>query len=167
MKPKIVGSVIADAGMTVLLIWLMAFELVGRTAHEWIGAGMFVLFILHHMLNWKWSKNLFRGKYTAIRLFQTVIAVLAFALMIGAMVSAVLISRQVFDFLPIHGGRGFGRIPSYLFLQIRFPFFDFEEPLFFFFMDYLAAMGLFVWIGHYLVKTIRWAQKRKRSKSEG
>ena len=30
--------------MTVLPMLLMAFERIGRTAHEWIGAGMFVLF---------------------------------------------------------------------------------------------------------------------------
>ena len=105
MKPKIVGKISIDVGMTVLLILLMAFELIGRTVHEWIGIGVFVLFILHHILNWKWNKNLFRGKYTVIRLFQTAIAVLAFVLMIGTMVSAILISRQVFSFLPIHGGR--------------------------------------------------------------
>ena len=35
-------------------------------------------------------------------------------------------------------------IPTYLFLQSQFVFFDFEEPLIFFFLDYLAAMGLFV-----------------------
>ena len=69
MQSKTIGKIIVDLGMTVLLMLLMAFELIGRTAHEWIGAGMFVLFILHHILNLKWSKNLFHGKYSAYRFF--------------------------------------------------------------------------------------------------
>ena len=179
---------------------------------------MFVLFIVHHILNRKWSGNLFHGKYSSYRSLQTVSAVLVFFAMLGSMVSAVLISREVFAFLPISGGRSFGRtlhmlcaywgflflsfhlgihwnmilgmagklcgkpsklrarlirtagiliaiygvyalirrdILSYLFLQTQFVFFDFEEPLIFFFLDYLAVMGLFVFAGHYAGKAVR------------
>ena len=90
MQPKMVGKIIVDLGMTILLMLLMAFELIGRTAHEWIGAGMFVLFIVHHILNRKWSGNLFHGKYSSYRSLQTVSAVLVFLAMMGSMVSAVL-----------------------------------------------------------------------------
>ena len=62
MQPKMIGKIIVDLGMTILLMLLMAFELIGRTAHEWIGAGMFVLFILHHILNRKWTGNLTDGE---------------------------------------------------------------------------------------------------------
>ena len=109
MKPKMIGKITVDLGMTILLMLLMAFELIGRTAHEWIGAGMFVLFILHHILNRKWTGNLLHGRYTPYRVLQTVSAVLVFLAMLGSMVSAVLISREVFAFLPISGGRSFGR----------------------------------------------------------
>ena len=44
-------------------------------------------------------------------------------------------------------------------LQNPFVFFDFEEPLIFFFLDYLAVMGLLVWAGHYLAKLVRKMQK--------
>ena len=44
MQSKTIGKIIVDLGMTVLPMLLMAFERIGRTAHEWIGAGMFVLF---------------------------------------------------------------------------------------------------------------------------
>lgn len=44
MQSKTIGKIIVDLGMTVLLMLLMAFERIGKTAHEWIGAGMFVLF---------------------------------------------------------------------------------------------------------------------------
>ena len=39
MQSKTIGKIIVDLGMTVLLMLLMAFERIGRTAHEWIGAG--------------------------------------------------------------------------------------------------------------------------------
>lgn len=46
-------------------------------------------------------------------------------------------------------------IGSYLLMRIQFAFFDFEEPLIFFFADYLAIMGLFVCVGHYLAAGIK------------
>ena len=191
MKPKMIGKIIVDIGMTVLLMLLMAFELIGRTAHEWIGVGMFVLFIIHHILNRNWSKNLFRGKYPPVRVLQTILAALVFLAMLGSFISAVLISRNVFAFLSLRHGAALGRImhmlcaywgfvllslhlglhwstilsmarrlmrkpsrtrrialstfgncialygiyalihrgiPSYLFLQAQFVFFDFDEP---------------------------------------
>lgn len=67
MKPKAVVKLAVDAAMTVLLLLLMAFELVGRAVHEWIGVGMFFLFVLHHLLNRGWTKRLFQGKYTPYR----------------------------------------------------------------------------------------------------
>ena len=218
MNPKMIVKVVVDIGMMVFLMLLMAFELIGRTAHEWIGAGIFILFIIHHILNWKWTRNLFCGKYSHFRMLQTVCVLLIFITMLGSMISAMLISRQVFVFLPISGGRSFGRtlhmlcaywgflflsfhlgihwnmilgmagklcgkpsklrarlictagiliaiygvyalirrdILSYLFLQTQFVFFDFEEPLIFFFLDYLAVMGLFVFAGHYAGKAVR------------
>ena len=42
------------------------------------------------------------------------------------------------------------QIGEYMLLRTPFVFFDFDEPLVFFFLDYLAVMGLFVCIGHYL-----------------
>ncbi len=53
---------------------------------------------------------------------------------------------------------------SYMFLKIQFVFFDFEEPLIFFLLDYMAVMGLFVFIGHYLAESLkRCGRKRKKA----
>ncbi len=95
--------------MTVLLFCLMAYLLVGEIAHEWMGVAMFCLFILHHVLNWKWHKNLIKGRYMPLRILQTGINVLILLSMIGLMVSGIIMSREVFDFLPISGGMGFAR----------------------------------------------------------
>lgn len=62
-----------DIGMTIVLLLLMPYELVGQVAHEWLGIGIFVLFIAHHILNGKWSRNLLKGKYTPLRIWQTIL----------------------------------------------------------------------------------------------
>lgn len=52
-------------------------------------------------------------------------------------------------------------IGLYMTLQSLFVFFDFEEPLGLFLLDYLAVMGLFVWIGHYAAKILKRIPARK------
>lgn len=98
-----------DVLMTAALLFLMGYQFWGETAHEWIGAGMFVLFLLHHILNGSWHKNLFRGKYPRIRIFLTVIDVLTLLSMIAQMYSGIVLSRHVFVFLPIESGLAFAR----------------------------------------------------------
>lgn len=98
-----------DVLMTAALLFLMGYQFWGETAHEWIGAGMFVLFLLHHILNGSWHKNLFRGKYPPIRIFLTAIDVLTLISMIAQMYSGIVLSRHVFAFLPIESGLAFAR----------------------------------------------------------
>lgn len=225
MKPKMTAKICVDIGMTIALLFLMTYELIGQASHEWLGIGIFVLFILHHILNRKWSGSLLKGKYTPLRIWQTTLVLLVLAAMIGSMVSGVILSRHALSFLPIKGGRSFARslhmlasywgfvlmslhlglhwrmmmgmagkvvkkpsaartwtlrilafaiavygvyafikrdIGQYMLLNIQFVFFDFEEPLIVFLLDYMAIMGLFVFIGHYLTDILkRYSKKRK------
>lgn len=109
MKPRMIMKLTIDFAMIVALMLLMAYELIGQGSHEWIGIGIFVLFILHHILNWKWSKGLLKGKYTAFRTFQTVLVFFVLLTMVGSMVSGIILSRHVITFLSISGGRNFAR----------------------------------------------------------
>lgn len=218
MKRKTVLKIAVDIGMTVILLFLMAYELVGETAHEWLGVGIFVLFVTHHVLNHQWLRNVFKGKYTALRIWQSILVAGVFLTMIGSVISGIILSKHVFAFLPIKGGRAFARnlhmlsaywglvwmalhlgfhwnmmmgmakrvvkkippvcqwllrgiaiviagygvyafarrdIGSYMLLKNQFVFFDFEEPLVFLMVDYMAVLGLFVCIGHYLTKGLK------------
>ena len=110
MKPKARLKVGIDILMTLLLLLLMGYQFFGDAAHEWAGAGMFALFIIHHLLNGSWHKNLLRGKYDAYRMFMLVIDVLLFADMLGLMVSGLMLSNHVFAFLGIHGSMSFARL---------------------------------------------------------
>ena len=64
---------IIDVSMTVLLLCLMAYQVTGEALHEWIGIGMTVILIIHHVLNMKWYSALFKGKYNGYRIITTVI----------------------------------------------------------------------------------------------
>ncbi len=73
MKTKAIMKISVDILMTIGLLFLSGYQLWGEMAHEWVGAGMFVLYIIHHLLNLNWYKNLFRAKYTPMRVFQFVV----------------------------------------------------------------------------------------------
>ena len=70
MKAKTIVRLSVDFLMTIFLLLLMGYQFWGETAHEWVGAGMFLLFIAHHILNGSWYKNLFRGRYTPVRILD-------------------------------------------------------------------------------------------------
>lgn len=195
-----------DLLMTAALLLLMAYSLIGEAAHEWIGVGMFLLFLAHLALNRKWVGSLGKGRWPVYRIVQTAIAALCFLTMMGAMASGIVLSNYIFAGLRIRGWSALARqvhllcsywgfvlmslhlglhwsivlaaarrfprkqvfrwlgwlaalygvfalwkraLPDYLFLRTHFAFFDYEEPVLFFFADYLAIMGLFIFCGHY------------------
>lgn len=227
MKPKMILKLAVDIGMTAALLLLMAYELVGQAAHEWIGIGMFVLFVIHHILNGSWIRNLLRRRYNPVSIMQTGLVLLILCAMAGLMVSGIILSRHALSFLPIKGGRSFARnlhmlsaywgfvlmsvhlgfhwsmmmgmakkffpkpsavwkwvlrilalviagygvyafirrdIGIYMLLRSHFVFFDYEEPLVFFYLDYIAVMGLFIWIGNYVCVGLRMIGKGRNEK---
>ena len=230
MKKKLIGKIVVDMIMTVLLLFLMARQLTGDLAHEWLGAGMFILWIVHHILNRNWYSHLFKGKYTPARILQTVTNFAVLLSMLGLMVSGMILSREVFAFLPISGGialarplhvlsafwgfvlmalhlglhwnmilgmvrkatgsaasgrmqkllpiaavliAGYGlyaflknQFLSYMFLTSSFVFFDFERPVLLFFTEYIAIMGLFIFLAHYVSKGIQRLTGRRKDLAE-
>lgn len=109
MKSRAVFKIIIDIAMTVALMLLMTYELIGQSTHEWIGMGMFALFLIHHVLNRKWSGGLAKGKWTPLRVWQTVLVLWVLVTMLGSMVSGIVLSRSVFAFLPIRSGQSWAR----------------------------------------------------------
>ena len=109
MKQKTILKIVVDIGMTVMLLLLMTYELIGEAAHEWLGIGMFVLFVIHHILNRKWSRSVFKGKYTLFRIWQTVLVIGILITMAGSMYGGVILSRHALSFLPIEGGSALAR----------------------------------------------------------
>ena len=227
MKPRMVWKLAVDMAMTAALLLLMAYGLIGEAVHEWIGIGMFLLFVLHHILNGSFGRDILKGKYNPVRVVQTGLVVLILCTMIGSMVSGVILSRYALAFMPIKGGlylarnlhmicaywgfvlmsvhlgfhwsmmlgmarklfressavrkwtgrtlamliSGYGiyafikrDIGDYMFLRSHFVFFDYEEPLLFFYMDYIAVMGLFIFLGYYICAGLRMIGRERKTK---
>lgn len=216
----------ADALITAALLFLMGYQFWGETAHEWVGTGMFVLFILHHILNLNWHKRLFKGNYTAKRTVTLCVDILVLLAMLALMYSGIVMSNHVFAFLPIESGIALARklhilgaywgfilmslhlglhwnmilgmlrkhvklpvsrardtalflasaviaaygvyvfisrnFATYLFLQSEFVFLDYSEPKLLFYLDYLALMGLCIFITHYASKLYRRKKEVKK-----
>ena len=55
-------------------------------------------------------------------------------------------------------------IGIYMLLRSHFVFFDYEEPLVFFYLDYIAVMGLLIWIGNYVCVGLRMIGKGRNEK---
>lgn len=187
---------------------------------------MFLLFVAHHLLNGRWHKTLFKGKYSALRTVTLCVDLLLLLAMLAQMYSGIVMSRYVFAFLPGTGGMSLARrlhilgaywgfllmsvhlglhwnmilgmlrkalkiksktkspsmiafaagltisgygiwvfisrgFPICLFLKSEFVFLDYSEPKIFFYMDYLALMGLCIFIAHYSTKLMEQLQKRR------
>lgn len=109
MTVKLKIKVSIDIIMTGLLFVLMSYQYIGEEKHEIAGTAMFVLFILHHILNQSWYKNLHNGKYSVSRVIQTLTDILLFADMVGLMVSGIAMSRHVLHFLKLDINQSFAR----------------------------------------------------------
>lgn len=217
MKTKLKIKWTLDVLMTIALFFLMGYQFWGETAHEWIGAGMLVLFIFHQVCNLSWYKNLFRGRYMPFRILQCVINILTLAAMLALLYSGITMSRHVFTFLPIRGGMALARrlhilgsywgyllmslhlgmhwemvlrltvkknvwqckyrtagfiislliaiygsyvffkrnFLTYMFLRSEFVFLDYGESKLLFFSDYLALMGLCIFVAHYGARLVK------------
>lgn len=202
----------------------MGYQFWGEAAHEWVGAGMLLLFVAHHILNGHWHKTLFKGKYDAWRRLTLCVDLIVLLAMLVQMYSGIAMSRYVFAFLPEIDGMSLARrlhilgaywgfllisvhlglhwnvicgmirnafkiksttkirsrialivglmisgygiwvflnrdFPTYLFLKSEFVFLDYSEPKVLFYIDYLALMGLCIWIAHYSTKLMRQFKK--------
>ena len=90
---------VVDLLMTVLLLLLMAFQVTGEAAHEWLGMGMFVLFLVHQWLNRPWYRALFRGRYGLVRSLWTAVNALLLAAFLVTAASGMMMSRHALAFL--------------------------------------------------------------------
>lgn len=173
------------------------------------------------MISWK-------GRYSAVRILTLCLDALLLIAMLAQMYSGIVMSRYVFDFLPVSGGMllarrlhilgsywgfllmslhlglhwnmilgmlrkatqikrdskvrravvraagglvaGYGcyvfikrEFPTYLLLKSEFVFLDYSESKILFYLDYLALMGLCIFLAHYGGKLLS-AVRRKRGR---
>lgn len=232
MKAKMKVKMFIDFLMTVFLLMLMAYQITGEKLHEWLGAGMVVLFLIHNFLNIRWYESLLKGKYKPLRILRTIINFSVLAAMLALAYSGIVMSRHVFSALPINGGMATARvlhlassywgfvlmsvhlglhwgmvismfrkfsgekksvaflwilrliavliaiygavcfyradILSYMFLKVEFAFLDYEKSAVLIFAEYIAMMGLWVFIAYYVSKALgRLSTSKSKRKEKG
>ena len=90
---------IVDVVLTVLLLFLMAFQVTGEVLHEWLGIGMTVTLVLHHILNRKWYKAVFKGKYSPYRIVMTAVNTLLLSAIAVTALSGMSMSGHAVPFM--------------------------------------------------------------------
>ncbi len=109
MRASVKFKICVDLLMTAALYACMAYMLVGEEAHEWIGSGLALLFVLHNVLHRKWYAALYAGRYTPLRAFQTAVNLLCLVSMTAVSLSGVAMSRYVYDIPFLSGGASLAR----------------------------------------------------------
>jgi hypothetical protein len=103
-----------NLGMTVALLFLMAYARVGEAFHEALGCAMFALTLAHMALNFPWYRRLGKGRYSTHRIAQTVLNFLILGSMLVSMLSGARLSRHVFASLGLSYSLSASRIAHLL-----------------------------------------------------
>lgn len=221
-KRKNVIKKVTDVLMTVLLLCLMAYQVTGETLHEFGGIAITVLLIVHHILNFRWYKSLFKGKYNAYRVVTVAVNTLLLAsISLTALCGMAMSSHAVpflYGMLPVSFARRFhlamsfwsfilmglhlglhipamtagfkwnGRIktavaaifavvsgtgfwlfvkngiPDYIFFRTPFAFFDYEKAAALVFLENLAILTAFAFLGASIASLIKAARTENGDK---
>lgn len=111
----------------------------------------FVLMSLHLGLHWSMISGMLR-KLTGGRkcpALQWVIRI--FGILIAAYGAYCFVNADIF---------------SYMFLKTEFVFFDFEKSAVSVFSEYIAMMGLWIWLGYYAEKILKKLSNKKTNRKE-
>ena len=90
---------IVDILMLTALSCLMAFQVTGEKAHEWIGIVMVTLVVIHQVLNRKWYSALFKGKYNLYRILNTILDILLIISFLLTAISGMSMSNHAVPFM--------------------------------------------------------------------
>ena len=212
-----------DIIMTLLLLCLMAYQVTGESFHEWFGIAMTAILVIHHVLNYRWYKSLFKGKYNAYRTVTVIInTLLLAAIALTALCGMAMSGHAVpflYGFLPVSFARRFhlamsfwsfilmgmhlglhvpamtagwklsgkaktaltlifaviaglglwlfikNGIPDYIFFRTPFAFFDYEKSAVLVFLENLAILVFFAFIGAQTAAFVRHEKDIAKRKS--
>ena len=88
-------TMIIDTAMVLILPLLMAYSLLNDKYHEYLGIAAAVSFVTHHVINRRWWRTLFKGKYTPPRILNTAVNLLLTVYMILQPLSGITLSKYV------------------------------------------------------------------------
>lgn len=90
MRIKKVCKLCIDIGMLVITVLLMASERTGIVLHMFLGVVLFVLIIIHNILNLPWWAGIGKGTYSRTRRGRTILNVLLLIDFLLLMISGIM-----------------------------------------------------------------------------
>lgn len=106
---RVHARIVVDVAMAVLYVAVMATALVQEAPHEYLGIALFAAVVAHIVLNRRWFKALFRGRYDAVRALQLFATAGLLLCIIGQIASSLVLSKYAFGFLPSLPGAALAR----------------------------------------------------------
>lgn len=104
MNKNSIFRISTNAAMIILFVFLFSPKGTGILGHEVFGIILFVLFAMHNIVNRRWYGGLFAGKYNIMRLAWTFLNIALCVMFLTLIISGIMISRHLFDFLDLGGG---------------------------------------------------------------
>jgi hypothetical protein len=101
-----------DIILTIVLLFLTAYQVTGEFLHEWLGIGMTVIVTVHQILNRRWYMSVTKGKYNPYRTVLTVTDCLLVLCFFTTAFCGMAISNHAVPFMN-------GLIPSMLARQLH------------------------------------------------
>ncbi|MCQ2090212.1 MAG: DUF4405 domain-containing protein [Fibrobacter sp.] len=99
---KRIAKIVIDVLMYSCFLYLMSYGAIhDLTSHGYVGISLFVLFIIHHVMNFWFYKTISKGKWNARRIAMNVTDWLLFALMITMAISSIFMTGLVFEWSPM------------------------------------------------------------------
>jgi hypothetical protein len=102
LNQNIAIRLVIDLTMTILMLVAMAYQITGNTIHEVIGVILFLLFVVHNILNRRWYKAITKGKYNIRRVLSITVNLLFLMSMVTIIISSFPISSDLFPFIPVN-----------------------------------------------------------------
>lgn len=99
----------------------------------------FILMSFHLSIHWNMFINMAKSKIGILKKIKKEI-LLVIGILIALYGVYVFINRDLI---------------SYLLLQTEFVFLDYQEPVILFYLDYVAVMGLMIFVAHFMMKGLR------------
>ena len=103
MRNKKNIKIIVDVLMLIIMLLEFSKLYTGQLLHEIFGIALFILFIIHNILNMNFYKKILRGNYNLLRGITTTINILFLICMLLTIILGIPISSELFKVLNLNG----------------------------------------------------------------
>ena len=103
MKNEKMIKIIVDVLMLIIMLLEFSKLYTGGVLHEVFGITLFILLVIHNILNISFYKNILKGKYTILRTISTIVNIMFLICMLLIIILGIPISSELFKGLNLNG----------------------------------------------------------------